>query len=607
MNKTLSFDVSNAEIVEDLDTSQFATARIDAFSTGKTRHDTTCDLVALQRTAPTIYEKPLIFEYNSNFGDFGSHNAKTTVPAGFVVPNSAEFVEMRDGSGRISLRVFAKIWKKYSGKFLRVFSDTNTKNKSVSVEMEVLDAEETTDGLLNLLDWRYAAICALGDFVTEASPGAEMELLSFAKEETEEYQNAYLAEFASRYDELDFKIPDGVKNAALEGLSLYVKHKKGGTSVALSIGRFLSKNETIIPEKVKSLATYFMRHSGDNFDDKEGKDWIGWQLRGGKDALNWSKKLVESMDKIDQRKIAYFQVEGLVTFPYKNIEDANPSLKNWKPPLSLSQINSIAKQADAISGEYGWPTAIKHFKETHEPNKDGTAWVEKSKEEKMADEKEEKKPEVEMAEKPADSPVEEKKEEEKEPVAEEKKEEMAAEVPAEKKEEEKKSVFAEFANLIAYMEEEVGEDEPAKMCKMAAEELKKSEGADFAVVAGGMYAKMCKMATKSAEMSVEMSALKEFKAGIEAQQKQFAVDQTFRELDEKVVIPDDSRKAMVEDAEKYSFAEINIWQNNCKATAFNFALKIKESDEGKIKRYAMPFANLPKPANNGSVWPAKNQ
>jgi hypothetical protein len=34
-------------------------------------------------------------------------------------------------------------------------------------------------------------------------------------------------------------------------------------------------------------------------------------------------------------------------------------------PLSLAQLNSLAKMADAIGGDFGWPTAIKKFQEGH--------------------------------------------------------------------------------------------------------------------------------------------------------------------------------------------------------------------------------------------------
>jgi hypothetical protein len=615
VNKYLQFDVEDVEVVDDNESSQFATAKIQAFSSGKNLHGLVCSEEVLQETASTIYNKPILYTIDTLRNDFYTHTEPDkSLICGFIVPDSASFERLPDS--RLSLNVIARIWKKYAPKVIELFKKGNENKKKISVEMEMYTAEDRTDGFVDMLSFAYFGVTLLGDMVREASPGANMKMVSFS-EEQREYDSVYVAEFSDKYDELDFSIPKKVKENAQDGLNLYAKYKKGGTSVALSVARFLIKSEVITPEKIEHISKHMLLHSEDDFSDKTAKSWIGWQLRGGNDALGWSKKLVESMVKIKERRLSYFNQEGeLVTFPYKTIEDANPSLKSWKPPLSLSQINSIAKQADAIGGEYGWPTAIKHFKETHKVSEDGKSWVEKSKEESMADETKIAEEEQKLAEekKLADAKFAEeeakKKEDEIKFVEEEAKkkaeEDEAKKKADEAKEGEKEFSFANFANLVTYMEEEPeAEDEEAKMCKMAAEELKK-EKADFAKVVAGMYAKMCKMSAKSAQMGVEMSALKEFKASVEAQQKKFTVDQTFRELEERVVIPDEARAEMVADAEKYSFAEIGIWQNNCKAKSFDFAAKIKESDESKVIKYALPFFNLPKLENNGSVWPAKS-
>jgi hypothetical protein len=604
-NKYFSFDVENAEVIQEESDSQFATAKIQAFSSDKNLHDLVCSENVLQETAPTIYNKPILYTIDKTFQDFYTHvEPDKSLICGFVVPDSAEFVRQEDG--RLSLSVLAKIWKKYSPKVIDLFKRDKNK-KRVSVEMEVFGLGDRSDGLMDMLSFAYAGICILGDYVREASPGANMEFVSFSEDE-KEYKEAYVAEFASKYDELNFKIPQDAKVAAQEGLDLHKKHRRGGTSVSLSVARHLIKNEASHSEKIRHIAKHFNLHSGDNLENKTGKEWISWQLYGGNAGFNWSKKLVESMSKVDERKVAYFGQEGGELMPYAKIEDMNPALKGITPPISLSQGNTIAKQADAIGQDKeknGWAIAISSFKKTHKVE-DGK-WVEKSKEEKMADE--EKKPEEEMA-------IEAKTEEVKEPV-EEKKEEMAAQPPAEspaeeKKEEEKEKdeekgfSFANFEKLVTYMEEEPDEDDQGKMCKMAADELKK-EKADFATVVAGMYAKMCKMSANMAKVQEEMAALKDFKASVEAQQKQFAVDDTLRELEGRVIISDEARAAMLEDAKKYSFAEIDIWKNNCKAKSFDFALKLsKETDKPEIKRYALPFANLPKPENNGSVWPAKS-
>ena len=598
--KKLSFAIDNAELIDENPRSSFAVLSLDFFASGKNRHDTFVREDVLRKTAKTIYNCPVLWKYDSSFDDAGTH-APDQNPCGFV-PFGTEIKEKTTPDGRVMLNTMAYVWKKYSGRLLEIFS--RDKSKAVSVEMSVLDAKEMGNGVVSLEDYMFEGITVLGSFVTPAVPDAISSVVKFSIEkETEEYKQAYLAEFANKYDELDFKIPKKVKENAQEGLDLYKKHGRGGTSVNLSLARYLLKNESSPPEKIRSIAKYFYRHVGDDFEDKAGNKWITWQLWGGNDGLSWSKRLVESMDKIDERKLSYFGQEGEKTMPYEKIEEVNPALKGIEPPISLGQANAIARQADAIGSDdkkNGWAIAISSFKKTH-TIKDGK-WVEKLKEENMADE--EKKPEEMAAVIPEEgkqmpevmaegAPAEGSKEEEKTETPEEEKKEDAKE--------EKKFSFAEFANLVAYMDEETGDDETAKMCKMAAEELKKPE-AKFEAVVYGMYAKMCKMSEKMAQMSVEMSALKEFKAGVEAQQKQFAIQQTLLELAERVIIPDEARVEMLADAEKFSIEEIDVWKNNCKAKSFDFALVNKETEKKIEKKYGFPFTLIPK---QKSLWEAK--
>ena len=160
------------------------------------------------------------------------------------------------------------------------------------------------------------------------------------------------------------------------------------------------------------------------------------------------------------------------------------------------------------------------------------------------------------------------------------------------------------------MEEEPdADDEDAKMCKMAAEELKK-EKADFAKVVQGMYAKMCKMSAKMTQMAeekkaadAEMAALKEFKANSDTQEKEFAVNKTISELEEKVVVPEDARAAFIADAANYSLADIETWKNVCKAKSFDFAVKPNKEDKGekKVTKIGLPFSVTPQNAKK-PLW-----
>ena len=740
MTKYLQFDVESAEVIEEQESdSQFALAKIRAFSSGKNLHDLVCSDEVLKETAPTIYNKPILYTIDKNLSDFYTHvEPDKSLICGFVVPDSAEFEQLPDG--RMSLNVLARIWKRYSPKVIEFFKRDKTHH--VSVEMEIGGLKDRPDGFADMLSFVYAGICILGTFVREASPGASMQMVSFS-EDQKEYQEAYIAEFANKYDELDFSIPKKVKENAQEGIELSKKYRRGGTSVSLAVARHLATSEKANPEKVRHIEKHFGLHANSDFSNKTGKEFIRWQMYGGNEGYTWSKKLVESMNKIDAHKVAYFDKEGGELMPYAKREDMNPSLKGIDPPISLSQGNAIAKAADAIGTDEkknGWAIAISQFKKSHTV-KDGK-WVEKKKEE-MADYCDDGDAEIGFAkddmgkgeaisvdkskesvsdsawgsvDKTAlrnkileasnykslvndcyllveagweDSPssklkypvmqisggklvynrggviaalqravaqnetsvvskakglesklgltqetkdkkeknmAEDEKDKEKAKEEEEEKKENPEEEKTETPEEEKKENKEEKMSLDTYLDvaatlaflksatetaDEISDEQKTKL-SMAVSELEKEKQEDmaFGAIMGGMYAVMCKMNDKMTKMAdsakekdVEMAALKEFKAGIEAQQKQFTVEQTLKELDEKFSIPDEARSAMIVDAEKYVFADINVWQNNVRAKCVvDFAVKVpKDGSKPEIKRYAMPFTGIPsKPKND--VW-----
>jgi len=286
---------------EQVDKSQFSLLRVDAFATGKSLHDTFVTEETLRRTANTILQKPFVFAIDKRFDDLSSH-VPEEVAGGFVPHNSRlEFRQLEDG--RLMLSCDVLIWKRYSNNLVEYFKRDGGK-KGVSVEVEVFESkEDEKTGLLELVDYAFQAITGLGDMISPAIPNAQA-VMAFSKE----YKEAYEIEFG-KYDELNFKIPTSVKNNAKQGLELRERFGRGGTSVGLASARYLVKNDTATPEKVRHIAKYFPRHAGDNLDDKESNGWIAWQLWGGDAGRKWSTSLVKKMDELDEKKMSYFSEE----------------------------------------------------------------------------------------------------------------------------------------------------------------------------------------------------------------------------------------------------------------------------------------------------------
>jgi hypothetical protein len=594
--KYLNFEIENAEIISNDNNSEFLTASIDAFSTGITKNDTICDVEALKKSAPTIYEKPILFTIDERFGDFYTHTEpEKSLVAGFVVPNSATFKENGD---KTVLNVQAKIWSRYAKNFVDVFKNGGTHSKKVSVEVNLLDSENE-NGLLKMKNWIFSGICVLSDLIQEACVGSNI-VLNFA-EENEKIKKAYILEFG-KYENIDFKIPDIVKKNAQEGLDLYKKHGRGGTSITLSNARFFIGNDAITPEKVHYISKYFKNKY--NLDDKSSNDYISYQLMGGNEARKWLQGVANEMSAKDDEQSAYFADE--LTFPYKTRGDMNPSLKGIDPPITASQGEEIAKQAESIGSDKeknGWAIAISSFKKSHIV-KDGK-WVKKEESKNMSDE-EEKKEFVE--EKDEKEKLKEEKEEAKENPKEEEKETKEEEKKEDKKEKFSLDANADAMAMMAMLKSETEKNEGiAKKQDFEVFEANLKEE-KFADAVGAMFSFMCKMSERMCKMEEDNKAymqefeeLKKFKAEKEGEQKTFEVNSTLKKMSEEADIPEEKMSEMRRESEKFSVENINSWKNYCKAIAFDYKKKVKTEEADTVIGYALPWG-IPDKTQTKSIW-----
>ena len=126
-------------------------------------------------------------------------------------------------------------------------------------------------------------------------------------------------------------------------------------------------------------------------------------------------------------------------------------------------------------------------------------------------------------------------------------------------------------------------------------------------VAEDMSAKVSELTETIERMSAELESyktendeLKKFKANIEESQKAFAVEQTIRELEEKVIIPEEQKSEMLAESEKYSYSDIEAWKTLCKAKSFDFVAR-ESKDSNVVKKAALPFGNVSAKSKN-DLW-----
>jgi hypothetical protein len=384
---------------------------------------------------------------------------------------------------------------------------------------------------------------------------------TFSKSNVEAELNQLKAEyesFAHRYSVLDFTIPKDVKQSAQDGLDLHKTHGKG-TSVSLSIARFMLKNDTATPEKIKHISKHFSRHFNDDFTDKTSNGWITWQLNGGDAGHKWSAKLTEEMNELDKKKLTYMSVIK---------EDENVIVEAVeKFSLNSSQIMEILQNAlsEYKYGENNWSKYwVNAFDAEYayvcdcEDNKtygftysitDNVATIDmESKKEVIRGSYIFISEQEENADLSANANV----------------DAVAMQVLNEKAAEDNKKL--------------VEENEGLKTELSAAQEDVAKAKADNEV-----YMK-------------ENTELKTFKADIEKQNKDFSIETTLKEVSD--VLPEDELNACRLSAENFSLQDIDIWKNEVQAKAFKFAKNIPEKQS--FLRIALPNNTPPKKGNG--LW-----
>ena len=163
----------------------FRKVRIKAFASGENSHTLPVDVEVLKRGAKTIYNVPVIWDYNPYLDDASTHTPNQ-IPVGFV-PENNNPIEFVEDNGKIYLVVTALLWTKYTGRLIHIFErDGGQKDVSIEMECKCYDREDGTE----IVDYCITGITILGEYVNPAVKGCKAVMLEFA--DTQEiYDNMY--------------------------------------------------------------------------------------------------------------------------------------------------------------------------------------------------------------------------------------------------------------------------------------------------------------------------------------------------------------------------------------------------------------------------------
>jgi len=582
LTEKYSFSVENAEVISENPNSEFAVVSLDFFASGDNLHDLYISEDTLMKTKDTIKNCPLVWKYDEKLDDVYTHD-KDEVPCGFV-PETSEIKARKLPDGRTMLSTVAYVWKRYTGALLDFFKrDGHT--KPVSVEMSVLSSGENQEGKIELLDYRFIGITVLGSSVTPAIPLASANILSYGSI-TDEYNEALKKEF---FSDINMKIPKKVKESAKKGLKLIRESNNiSATSVALSFGKYISNNDYITPDKIHYMADHIPKTKAVYLNDENSPtdEYAEWLLFGGGDSLLWSKEMSMALKA---REIAYEKSKDTgegVSLETTTIREEKV-MKNKKDEVEELEDNL---ETENFSEEIQTETSTEVIEEMTSEEESTEVVEEMAQEEESAEEK----PEEETAE-----------------MADESEDENEEEEGEQEDEEEDSKPFSE--NAFQYpgnfsmeaMMSMFAEDEEEDI-KMALEEM----ATDFCkpeIMMSAMFTKMMKMAKKMEEMAEESKSymaeneeLKAYKASIEEERKFARVQAFLVDLGNRVVIPEETMTEFSENSNNFAIEELHVWEADCKAKSFDFA--VRGDGKGETKRIALPFKTngLRKP--NTDIW-----
>jgi len=240
------FSVDNVEVNDFQNDDRFAIVRIKAFSDSWNTNTQPIELEHLKETAHSIYNIPIVVEFNEWYVDGIGNHSKNAIPVGFVVytkdnPISFEYDELRD---KTFLVINGLIWKNYSKNIVGILQKTNN-TKKVSVELSAYDFEDGEKPIIR--GWRYQAITILSDEVAEACKGSNVLLTKFSED-----MDSYMREnFA------DAIIIDNSKESAVSGAwknprrKLFDKAVAASNAIAVLNEAYLITSDTLEITKFK--------------------------------------------------------------------------------------------------------------------------------------------------------------------------------------------------------------------------------------------------------------------------------------------------------------------------------------------------------------------
>ena len=228
MATTLKFSLDTIEEVQEAEESlyerakksRFAKVKIKLFGTGENARTEPVEFEALQKSADSAYDIPLIAELNPYRAekDFGGHGTLTGKQFSFGFIKEAKdnpiVFEKDEKTGKIFITLYGLIWKKYFKNIVEILMNNDSKSE-VSVELDVLNEDVSKSGKPILKQFVLNAVTFLGKITTAACKGA-MAQLAFSEDDLSKFAEDKKNYLEGKFEDNSIEISNN-KETAVNG------------------------------------------------------------------------------------------------------------------------------------------------------------------------------------------------------------------------------------------------------------------------------------------------------------------------------------------------------------------------------------------------------
>ena len=514
----VSLSVDGLEVSDEVLDNHLAIIEVYVCHDGNNAHNLPIKLETIKEAQESLKNKPLVAGFDGF--DFEGHEVDEVLIGYFPESSNMRYVEKNGKTYLVAEAIMPKLYAKWAYEIFQ-----RDKNKSVSMEIEVLEYEEIDKDLTEIQKFIFNAVTVLGATHMPACEGASATMIKFSKENAEEIYEKHLTSQNIKKKYFDVDIP-------------------------------VESDETTYMEKDIKI-------NNDKDAAIESKSWSnpGESLYG---------PLLEATNKKSLVKEAYLIVEdGYEDAPSEHLKYPHHSLKGSELVLNVKGVIAAfqrASQEGIVSGSVK-EHLLRHYRElglsteNFEINEEGGKSM-------PEEEKIEEKAEVEEV-------IEKEEIVNKEEIYDEKIKEAAfdSEKEDEKsdrddaKEEAKKEEEDERSEIDDYKEEEKGEE-------MEADSEEEEPEKDFD-----------EKEARIKELEEENCALKERLCRYEEEDKARMVEASLAKVFE--LMSQEEISNLREEAKNYSLEEMSAFDNKVKAAAFEKIAEAKEGENPSYTKMAI--------------------